>query len=333
MRLFNTYITKFIKTIKVWSSTFSDYFVVVALIALCVILSIVSPVFLSISNILNIFVQTSINSIVAVGMTMVILTGGIDLSVGSVVALAGVTAGLTSMAIDADGTSAGLGIVCIIMALAVGALAGLVNGVLISKAKLPAFIATLGMMSIARGLALTISGGLAITKIPDIIKFIGSGHIGFINFPIILMIVLYFIAWWVLRYTKLGRNTYAVGGNMEAARLSGVKVPKTLIIVYMISGICSGIAALLLTGRLTSAQPVAGSGYELDAIAAVVIGGTSMSGGEGRIIGTLIGALLVAVLRNGLNLLNVSAYSTQIVIGLVIVLAVMMDTLRNREKK
>lgn len=333
MRLFNTYITKFIKTIKVWSSTFSDYFVVVALIALCVILSIVSPVFLSISNILNIFVQTSINGIVAIGMTMVILTGGIDLSVGSVVALAGVTAGLTSMAIDADATSAGLGIVCIIMALAVGALAGLVNGVLISKAKLPAFIATLGMMSIARGLALTISGGLAITKIPDIIKFIGSGRIGFINFPIILMIVLYFIAWWVLRYTKLGRNTYAVGGNMEAARLSGVKVPKTLIIVYMISGICSGIAALLLTGRLTSAQPVAGSGYELDAIAAVVIGGTSMSGGEGRIIGTLIGALLVAVLRNGLNLLNVSAYSTQIVIGLVIVLAVMMDTLRNREKK
>jgi ribose transport system permease protein len=333
MRLFNTYITKFIKTIKVWSSTFSDYFVVVALIALCVILSIVSPVFLSISNILNIFVQTSINGIVAIGMTMVILTGGIDLSVGSVVALAGVTAGLTSMAIDADVTSAGLGIVCIIMALAVGALAGLVNGVLISKAKLPAFIATLGMMSIARGLALTISGGLAITKIPDIIKFIGSGRIGFINFPIILMIVLYFIAWWVLRYTKLGRNTYAVGGNMEAARLSGVKVPKTLIIVYMISGICSGIAALLLTGRLTSAQPVAGSGYELDAIAAVVIGGTSMSGGEGRIIGTLIGALLVAVLRNGLNLLNVSAYSTQIVIGLVIVLAVMMDTLRNREKK
>jgi ribose/xylose/arabinose/galactoside ABC-type transport system permease subunit len=333
MRLFNTFITKFIKTKKVWSSIFSDYFVAIALIALGVILSIVSPVFLSISNILNILVQTSINSIVAVGMTMVILTGGIDLSVGSIVALAGVTAGLTSMAIDADVTSAGLGIVCIIMALAVGALAGLVNGVLISKAKLPAFIATLGMMSIARGLALTISGGLSITKIPAIIKFIGSGHIGFINFPIIFMIVIYFIAWWVLRYTRLGRNTYAVGGNMEAARLSGVKVQKTLIIVYMISGICSSIAALLLTGRLNSAQPVAGSGYELDAIAATVIGGTNMSGGEGQIIGTLIGALLVAVLRNGLNLLNVSPYSTQIVIGTVIILAVMMDTLRNREKK
>lgn len=333
MRLFNTYLTKFIKTKKVWSSIFSDYFVVVALIALCVILSIVSPVFLSISNILNIFVQTSINSIVAVGMTMVILTGGIDLSVGSVVALVGVTAGLTSMAIDADVTSAGLGIVCIIMALAVGALVGLLNGVLISKAKLPAFIATLGMMSIARGLALTISGGLSITKIPDIIKFIGSGRIGFINFPIVFMIVIYFIAWWILKYTRLGRNIYAVGGNMEAARLSGVKVPQTLITVYMISGICSSIAALLLIGRLTSAQPVAGSGYELDAIAAAVIGGTNMSGGEGRIIGTLIGALLVAVLRNGLNLLNVSAYSTQIAIGIVIILAVMMDTLRNREKK
>lgn len=333
MRLFNTYLTKFIKTKKVWSSIFSDYFVVVALIALCVILSIVSPVFLSISNILNIFVQTSINSIVAVGMTMVILTGGIDLSVGSVVALVGVTAGLTSMAIDADVTSAGLGIVCIIMALVVGALVGLLNGVLISKAKLPAFIATLGMMSIARGLALTISGGLSITKIPDIIKFIGSGRIGFINFPIVFMIVIYFIAWWILKYTRLGRNIYAVGGNMEAARLSGVKVPQTLITVYMISGICSSIAALLLIGRLTSAQPVAGSGYELDAIAAAVIGGTNMSGGEGRIIGTLIGALLVAVLRNGLNLLNVSAYSTQIAIGIVIILAVMMDTLRNREKK
>jgi ribose/xylose/arabinose/galactoside ABC-type transport system permease subunit len=311
----------------------SEYFVVVALIAVCAILSVISPVFLSIDNIINVFLQTSINSIVAVGMTMVILTAGIDLSVGSLVAVTGMTAGLTFEIISGNVNDAGVALLCIILAMAIGALGGLVNGFLIAKTKLPPFIATLGMMSMARGLSLMISGGQPVTRMPSIIKFIGSGRIGVIYTPIIVMIAVYFVGWWMLRYTKLGRSTYAVGGNLEAARLSGINVSRTLMLVYMISGICTSIAAVVLMGRLDSAQPTAGKDYELDAIAATVIGGTSMSGGEGRLIGTLIGALFMAVLRNGLNLLDVSPYATQLVIGLVIILAVMMDRLRNRGRR
>jgi ribose transport system permease protein len=210
----------------------------------------------------------------------------------------------------------------------VGAITGFFNGILIAQIKMPPFIATLGSMSIARGLGLMMSNGSTTVGLPNVIGFLGSGRIGFIYTPIVLMLILYGVFWWILRYTKFGRNIYAIGGNMEAAKLSGIKVKKTLLGVYVLSGICASIAAIVLIGRLNSASPTAGKSYEMDAIAATVIGGTSMNGGEGKIIGTLVGALFIAVLRNGLNLLNVSSYSTEIFVGVLIVVAVMMDTIR-----
>lgn len=309
----------------------SEFYVAACLLFICILLSFISQAFLTVNNILNILVQTSINSIVAIGMTIVILTGGIDLSVGSVVALSGVSMGLTFVAMGQDIKSTGMGLTCILLGLAIGALAGLINGIMIADFKLPPFIATLGMMSIARGLGLVFSNGATTVNLPNIIVFFGSGKIGFVYTPIVIMLVLYAIFWWVLKYTKFGRNLYAVGGNPEAAKLSGIKVKKTLIGAYVLSGVCAGIASIILIGRLNSASPTAGKSYEMDAIAAAVIGGTSMAGGEGKIVGTLIGALFIAVLRNGLNLLNASSYTTEIFIGVLIVAAVMIDTLRQRK--
>ncbi len=306
----------------------SEYFVVFGLIAMCILITIFKPVFISPANIINVLLQISINGVIAIGLTMVIITGGIDLSVGSVVCLAGVVMGLLTDAIGVDNPITAA--VCIAAALIVGILAGGINGILITKGKLPPFIATLGMMSIARGLALTLSGGKGVAPLPKFIQKLGGT--GAIYIPIIIMGAIYLIAWWILRYTKLGRNTYAIGGNQEAAVLSGINVHRTTIKVYAISGICCGVASILLVGRLNTAQPTAGIGYELDAIAATVIGGTSMTGGEGKIVGTLIGALIIGVLRNGLNLLNVSSYIQQVVIGIVIVVAVLSDTIRDKNK-
>jgi len=309
----------------------SEYFVAVCLVVVALFLSTISDAFLSMDNILNILVQTSINSIVAIGMTLVILTGGIDLSVGSVVALTGVSMGLSFVAMGRDIHNTGIGLTCILIGLVIGAVVGLINGLLVAYFKLPPFIATLGTMSIARGAALVISNGATTVNLPNVIGFLGSGRIGFIYTPILIMFVMYAIFWWVLKYTQFGRNLYAVGGNHEAAKLSGIKVERTLIRAYVLSGICASIAAIILIGRLNSASPTSGKSYEMDAIAAAVIGGTSMSGGEGRIMGTLIGALFIAVLRNGLNLLKVSSYATEIFIGLLIVAAVLVDTLRQRK--
>lgn len=306
----------------------SEYFVVFGLIALCLIITIFRPVFISPSNIINVLLQISINGVIAIGLTMVIITGGIDLSVGSVLCLCGVVMGLLTESIGVDNPIAAPA--CIVVALAIGILAGTINGLFITKGKLPPFIATLGMMSIARGMALTLSGGKGVAPLPKFIQTLGGT--GIIYIPIIIMLFVYVVAWWLLRYTKQGRNTYAIGGNQEAAILSGINVHLTTIKVYAISGLCCGIAAIMLVGRLNTAQPTAGIGYELDAIAATVIGGTSMSGGEGKIIGTLIGALIIGVLRNGLNLLNVSSYIQQVVIGLVIILAVLSDTIRDKNK-
>jgi len=305
----------------------SEYFVVFGLIVMCILISIFRPVFFTPRNIINVLLQISINGVIAIGLTMVIITGGIDLSVGSVIALAGVTMGLLTDAFGAENPATAF--ICIVAALIIGTLAGMINGLFITKGKLPPFIATLGMMSIARGLALTISGGKGVAPLPKLIQTLGGT--GIIYIPIIVMGCVYIIAWWLLRYTKLGRNTYAIGGNNEAAILSGINVPITTIKVYSISGLCCGIASILLVGRLNTAQPTAGIGYELDAIAATVIGGTSMTGGEGKIVGTFIGALIIGVLRNGLNLLNVSSYLQQVVIGLVIIVAVMSDTIRDKK--
>jgi len=308
----------------------SEYFVVVGLIVLCIFLTIISKgVFLSGTNVTNVLLQTTINSIVAIGMTVVILTGGIDLSVGSIVGLTGIFSGMLFQKMGFADTLLNA-ILCIVGGICIGLACGCINGLLISKAKLPAFIATLGTMSIARGFALAITGGRPITSVPFLTKFIGNGQIGFIKMPIIIMIVAYAIAWWMLRHTRLGRNIYATGGNIESARLSGINVNKTLLATYTISGFTAALSGIIYIGRMATAQTTAGEGYEMDAIAAVVIGGASMTGGQGRILGTLIGALFITVIKNGLSLLNVNTHIQQIVTGLVIVFAVMSDTLRKQ---
>jgi ribose transport system permease protein len=298
---------------------------VIGLIVLSVVLWALTPHFLTVSNLLNVAEQTSINAIVAVGMTFVILSGGIDLSVGSLVALSGVMLGT---AIQNDGPIA-LGIP---LALVIGTLCGSINGVLIVRGGLPPFIVTLGMMSIARGAALVYTEGRPVSGFDEAFRAIATGRIGFIPAPVIITGVVYLGAHLVLTRTPFGRYVYAIGGNEEATRLSGVHVGFHKTWIYGVSGLMSAVAAIILTARLNSAQPIAGMMYELDAIAATVIGGTSLMGGQGTLVGTLIGALIMGVLRNGLNLLGVSSFLQQIVIGAVIIGAVLVDTLLKRYK-
>lgn len=295
------------------------------LFILCFTLWLLTPYFLTVSNFLNIALQTSINAIIAIGMTFVIISAGIDLSVGSVLAIAGV--------VMASGLKADLPLAAVIvMSLGVGTLCGIFNGVLITHGRLPPFIATLGMMSVARGAALVFTQGRPVSGFPDSFRNLATGEVFHIPVPVLIMIMLYLIAHVILTRTKLGRYTYAIGGNEEAAILSGVNVKFYKTVVYALCGLLSGAAAVILTARLNSAQPIAGMMYELDAIAATVIGGSSLMGGEGTIFGTLIGAFIMAILRNGLNLLGVSSYVQQIVIGGVIILAVLVDTLLKRTR-
>ena len=297
----------------------------IAIIILFIFLSISSPHFLEINNLLNILLQVSISTIIAVGMTFVIMTSGIDLSVGPLTAFSSVIIGLT-LHLDI-----GVGIP-ILTGILVGGLLGLINGVLIARLKIPAFIATLGMMSVARGAALFITNGQTIHMFPSEFRFFSAGSIEKIPIPVIYALLVVILAVFILNYTKFGRYIYAIGGNKEAARLSGINVKAVETWAYIISGITCGIGAVILTGRLNAAQPIAGIGYELDAIAAVIIGGTSLNGGEGTITGTLMGAILIGMLRNGLNLLNVSPFLQQIVIGSVIVGAVFFDQYRRSRK-
>lgn len=298
---------------------------VAGLVALCAVLAALSPHFLTVSNLLNIAQQTSINAIVAAGMTYVILSGGIDLSVGSLVALAGVVLGL---ALHAGYDTP----VAIAAALAVGGGCGLLNGLLIDRGRLPPFIVTLGMMSMARGAALVITEGRPVSGFAPGFRALATEQVGFVPSPIAIMIGVYVLAHLLLTRTTFGRYVYAIGGNEEATRLSGVRVHLHKPAIYALSGVTSAIAAVILTARLNSAQPIAGMMYELDAIAATVIGGTSLMGGEGSLGGTLVGALIMGVLRNGLNLLGVSSFLQQIVIGGVIVVAVLLDTLLKRHR-
>ena len=297
----------------------------IGLIVLCVILWILTPHFLTITNILNITQQTSINAIIAVGMTFVIITAGIDLSVGSIMAFAGV--------VLAGALNAGIPIpIAMLIGLGVGAACGLVNGLLITYGGLPPFISTLGMMSVARGGALLYTDGRPVSGFSEGFRFLALGEILSIPVPVVIMIVVYIIAHFLLTRTKFGRYTYAIGGNEEAAMLSGINIRFFKTAIYAFCGMLSGLAAIILTARLNSAQPIAGIMYELDAIAAAVIGGTSLMGGEGRITGTLIGALIMGVLRNGLNLLGVSSFVQQTVIGSVIIVAVLVDMALKRQK-
>jgi ribose transport system permease protein len=292
---------------------------------LSTVLWILTPHFLTVSNLLNVAEQTSINAIVAVGMTFVILSGGIDLSVGSIVALSGVVLG-TSLAGGAPLPAS------VAAGIAAGAACGLANGALISWGRLPAFIVTLGMMSIARGAALLFTEGRPVSGFDADFRTIATGRVALVPAPVILMVLVYLAAHLILTRTTFGRYVYAIGGNEEATRLSGVSIRLHKTMVYVVSGVMSAVAAIILTARLNSAQPIAGMMYELDAIAATVIGGTSLMGGDGSLGGTLVGALIMGVLRNGLNLLGVSSFLQQIVIGTVIVVAVLIDTLLKRRR-
>ncbi|MBA3295932.1 MAG: ribose ABC transporter permease [Acidobacteria bacterium] len=288
------------------------------LFALCVLLWILTPHFLTVSNLVNVLEQTAINAVIAAGMTFVIISGGIDLSVGSLLALAGV--------VLATLLHAGVPVpIAIAAALAIGFTFGLFNGAAITWGRLPPFIATLGMMSVARGCALLFTDGRPVSGFDPGFRSFATARIAGIPAPVLVTIGVYLIAWFVLSKTRFGRYVYAIGGNEEATRLSGVNVRMHKMCVYGVSGLASAVAAVLLTSRLNSAQPIAGMMYELDAIAATVIGGTSLMGGDGGLSGTLIGALIMGVLRNGLNLLGVSSFVQQIVIGLVIVFAVLVD--------
>ena len=298
-----------------------SYGILIAFILICIAMTILSPVFLTVTNIRNVIRQSSIYGIMAIGMTFVILTAGIDLSVGSMLAIAG--------AIAAGSAKAGLGLeLTILIALGVGLGCGLVNGVIVTAGRITPFVVTLGMMSIARGLTLIYTKGYPISGFNETFRFIGGGDILSIPFPIIMFFLTVVIAWLVLTQTRLGRYTYAIGGNEETVKLSGINSNVYKTIVYMISGITSAISALILTSRLNSAEPVAGTGYELDVIAAVVIGGTSLMGGRGSVWGTLIGALLIGVINNGMNLLGISAYFQLVVKGVIIIGAVLLDRLR-----
>lgn len=294
----------------------------IGLLILSVIVSIMSPRFLTKNNLLNVFRQTSINAVIAAGMTFVILIGGIDLSVGSILGFSGAIAA----GILAGGGSIWLGLFA---ALAIGAIAGLVNGIIITKGKVQPFIATLAMMTVLRGATMVYTSGRPIAvpagKVSPIFRWIGAGSVAGIPVPIIIMIIVFVICYYLLNEIKLGRHIYAVGGNEEAAMLSGVNTDRVRIIAHIISGVLASIAGLIITSRLSSAQPTAGNGYELDAIAAVVLGGTSMVGGQGNIMGTIIGALIIGVLNNALNLMDVQSYYQLIAKGIVILIAVLMD--------
>ena len=294
-----------------------------ALVVLAVVMSFLSGDFLATQNLLNVGVQAAVTAILAFGVTFVIVSAGIDLSVGSVAALSATVLAWTA-------TNQGLPVwIAVLLAIGTGVVCGLVSGALISFGKLPPFIATLAMLSVGRGLALVISQGSPIA-FPDSVSNLGTTIGGWLPVPVLVMIVMGLITAVILNRTYIGRTMYAIGGNEEAARLSGIRVKRQKLVIYALAGGFAAVAGIVLASRLASAQPQAAYGYELDAIAAVVIGGASLSGGVGKASGTLIGALILAVLRNGLNLLSVSAFWQQVVIGVVIALAVLLDTLRRR---
>ena len=299
----------------------------ITLLVLILIVSCLSDNFFTLNNIFNILQQTSINAIIAVGMTLVILTSGIDLTVGSIFALAGA---VTASMIGADISP----FIAICTALILSTILGAFSGVIIAKGKLQAFIATLVMMLILRGATLVYTKGSPISigtnDNSEMFEWIAFGRVFGIPVPIIIMLVVFAAAWYMLKYTRLGRYIYALGGNESATQLSGINVDKVKIIVYAMSGLLCAVASTIEVSRLSSAQPTAGTGYEMDAIAAVVLGGTSMSGGRGKIIGTLIGALILGFLNNGLNMLGVDAYYQMIVKGGVILLAVLVDKKTNK---
>lgn len=297
--------------------------ILVVLIALVALMAIIAPNFARVDNLLNIARAISVNAILAAGLTFVILTGGIDLSVGSIIAVSGVVAVIAAI----GGWPAPA---AVLAGMTVGAACGFINGALTAYLALASFIVTLGTMTFLRGLAYTITAGQPIVSSNLNFRDIGNGYLAGVPVPVIVMVTVYVIAWFILERTRYGRHIYAVGGNAEAAKLAGVRVKRVTTSVYVIAGACAGLAGVIFSARVISAQPTAGTGYELDAIAAVVLGGTSLAGGRGRIIGTLIGSVILGVLSTGLILMNVQFFTQLLIKGVVIILAVAIDSLKQR---
>jgi len=315
--------TKFLTKRQIVDEIFVKWGIYIVLLLLVILMALIAPNVFSVKNGLNIAQAVSINAVIASGMTVVILTAGIDLSVGSIVAASGVA---TVLLLNGGVPT----VIAALVAILVGALIGLINGAIIAYLALPAFIVTLGALTYTRGIAYSMHGGPVQIAGESGIESIGNGSIGGIPMPVFIMIFVYWFFWFLLERTKFGRHVYAVGGNPQAARLSGIDVKKVLMSVYVISGVTAGLAGLMFASRVRSGQVTAGVGYELDAITAVILGGTSLFGGRGRIFGTLIGALLIGVLSNGLVLLGVPIYTQLMIKGGVIILAVAIDTLRSK---
>jgi len=313
---------KNVVSISTYSTWLQKYGVIISFVVICVGISIISPHFLTLTNLLIVVKQITINAMLAFGVTYVIVSGGIDLSMGSVVAVSGVVAALFA---QPDGYPL---VVALSAGVSVGLIIGLFNGLVVTYGKVPSFIVTLGTMTIGRGLALIISNGRPISNLSESFGYIGNGVFLGIPFPIIMLAVVFLGCLIILNKTVLGRYIYAVGGNEEAAKASGINVKKIKITVYTLCGGLSAIGGIILASRINTGQPNVGVAFELDAIAAVVIGGTSLSGGVGTMTGTLIGALLIGVIGNGLDLMNVSSYYQQVVMGLIIIGAVILDNLR-----
>jgi ribose transport system permease protein len=303
----------------------SESSLLLILVVLFIFLSFASPTFLTVRNLSNLGRQTSINGIVALGMTFVIISGGIDLSVGAVVGLSGMVAAM----LMSSGTNV---LVAMLAAVGVGALVGLINGAVIFYGKVPPFIATLGTMTVARGVIMLISGAAMVAGLPR--SFTAFSQSEYLKIPsmIIVWAVFAVIAFIITRWTEFGRNVYIIGSNLEAARLSGINVARATIGVYILCPVFAGVAGILFTSRIANGVPTAGQGYELEAIAAAVIGGASLSGAEGSILGTVIGAIIMQLLRNGGNLLSINPFILEILIGSLIVVTVMLDQ-RNKGRK
>ncbi|MBI4429177.1 MAG: ribose ABC transporter permease [Ignavibacteriales bacterium] len=309
------------------SRVLGQYGIAFALGAEVVVFAALSPYFFTADNLLNVTLQISITAIIAVGMTFVILTAGIDLSVGSLVAVVGV---VSTMILKIDEAFTLALLLSVLVGLGVGAFSGVVAGTFITRFRISPFIVTLALMTIWRGAAFVVTEGRPVWELPEAFSIVGGGRILGIPNPTVIMILVFILAHIILKRTRFGRYVYAIGGNIEAARLAGINTNRVLMYVYIISGMLSALSGILLASRMNSGQPNSGLMYELDVIAAVVVGGTSLFGGHGSVAGTFMGSLLIGILRNGLNLLNVGSYVQQVVVGVVILLAVLLDQWRKR---
>ena len=305
-------------------SFIAQYGVIVGLAAILLFFTVMKAKFMTVDNIVNMLRQTSINGLLAIGMTFVVLTGGIDLSVGSIVGAAGMFSALAARAETGIPWP-----IAVLIGLGVGLLLGAVNGIVVSYLKVPAFIATLGMLSIARGVTFMASDAKPVPGPSKGFLKIGGGSVGILPYPVLILIVVLVICFIVLYKTRFGRYVFATGGNPSSARVSGINVKRMICSVYMISGLLAGLAGIILTSRVTSGLAQSGNGYEVDAIAAAVIGGTSLSGGRGRLWGTIVGFLIMGVMNNGLDMMAVSSYWQLVIKGLIIIGAVMLDSLND----